>query len=363
MDNERIRVLYLDDEEQNLFAFKASFRREFDIVTTSSAQEAVGYLNDSDFHVVISDQKMPEVSGVEFFELIVQDFPDPARILLTGYADIEAVIDSINKGQIFRYLTKPWDENDVRMSIRNGYDLYRGKVDLRARNTELQKANAELERFVYSASHDLRAPLASVKGVLELAYQEGGDPTQYLHMIEKSVDKLDKFVCHVIDYFQNHKQYLRPEPFSLEYLIDEVIDSLGGEQALNGMKINRDIQLPRTLDSDRMRWRMIITNLISNALKYQDVSKADRWLNITGNIEHGKIQIAFEDNGVGMKPEAREKAFEMFFRSSTLSSGSGLGLYIVHEAVKVLGGTIRLESREDQGTKISISAPAVVHEN
>lgn len=363
MDSDKIRVLYLDDEEQNLYAFKASFRREFDIVTTSSAQEAVGYLNDSSFHVVISDQKMPEVSGVEFFELIVQDFPDPARILLTGYADIEAVIDSINKGQIFRYLTKPWDENDVRMSIRNGYDLYRGKVDLRARNQELQKANEELERFVYSASHDLRAPLASVKGVLELAYQEEGDPRQYLEMIGKSVDKLDAFVCHVIDYFQNHKQYVRPEPFSLEYLIDEVIDSLGGASALNGMTISRELELPRTIDSDRMRWRMIITNVLSNAVKYQDLSKPERWLKISGQRINQGIQIIFEDNGMGMRPDARDKAFDMFFRSSNQSTGSGLGLYIVREAIKVLGGTIRLESVENQGSKITISVPLTANEN
>jgi response regulator RpfG family c-di-GMP phosphodiesterase len=126
MDNlsDKIKILYLDDEEHNLIAFKALFRREFDVFTTTSPQEAVAYLNSNEVPVILSDQKMPELSGVEFFELTLADFPHAVRILVTGYADIEAVIDAINRGQVYRYVAKPWNENDLRVCILNAIERY-----------------------------------------------------------------------------------------------------------------------------------------------------------------------------------------------------------------------------------------------
>jgi response regulator RpfG family c-di-GMP phosphodiesterase len=118
------KILYLDDEEQNLIAFHALFRREYDIFTTTSPQEAVAYLNQHEVQVILSDQKMPDISGVEFFEMIIPEFPRAIRILITGYADIEAVISAINRGEIFRYVAKPWDENDLRHCLQTAVQKY-----------------------------------------------------------------------------------------------------------------------------------------------------------------------------------------------------------------------------------------------
>jgi CheY-like chemotaxis protein len=122
--NDKIKILYLDDEELNLVAFKAIFRREYDVFTTTSPQEAVAYLNENEVQVILSDQKMPDISGVEFFEMILPDFPRAVRILVTGYADIEAVVNAINKGEIYRYVAKPWDEHDLRVCIKNAIEKY-----------------------------------------------------------------------------------------------------------------------------------------------------------------------------------------------------------------------------------------------
>ena len=121
---DKIKILYLDDEENNLIAFKALFRREYDVFTTTSAREAVEYLNQNEVPVILSDQKMPDISGVEFFEMILPDFPRSVRILVTGYADIEAVVNAINKGEIYRYVSKPWDEHDLRICIKNAIEKY-----------------------------------------------------------------------------------------------------------------------------------------------------------------------------------------------------------------------------------------------
>lgn len=137
MADETIRVLYLDDEEPNLFSFKAAFRREFEVHTCDEPHKAVRLLDDHEFHVVLSDQRMPRISGVEFFELIMPDHPDVSRILVTGYADTDAVVDAINKGQVYRFVSKPWNEEELRSVIRSGYALNRSRVQNAAQGTEV----------------------------------------------------------------------------------------------------------------------------------------------------------------------------------------------------------------------------------
>jgi response regulator RpfG family c-di-GMP phosphodiesterase len=138
---EKTKILYLDDEENNLVAFKALFRREFDVFTTTSPQEAVAYLNENEVAIILSDQKMPGLSGVEFFELTLADFPNAVRIIVTGYADIEAVIDAINRGQVYRYVAKPWNENDLRVCLLNAEDRYKVNCRIEKPSEFLRRAD------------------------------------------------------------------------------------------------------------------------------------------------------------------------------------------------------------------------------
>ncbi len=132
---EKINVLYVDDEANNLQAFTASFRRDFNVFTALSAQEAQVVLADNHIHVLITDQRMPRTSGTELLAEAVKKNPDQARILLTGYADIEAVIEAVNRGHIFKYLKKPWNDNELKTAINDGYELF----DLRRKEKELLK--------------------------------------------------------------------------------------------------------------------------------------------------------------------------------------------------------------------------------
>ncbi|WP_339866265.1 response regulator [uncultured Algoriphagus sp.] len=133
---EKIKILYVDDEENNLQAFKATFRRDYKIFIAISAKEGREILKQEEIDVIVTDQRMPEETGVEFLESIIPDFPDPIRILLTGYTDIQAVIDAINKGQVYHYLTKPWEEDYLRTVIKNAFEIYQ----LRRENEQLTKA-------------------------------------------------------------------------------------------------------------------------------------------------------------------------------------------------------------------------------
>ena len=140
-----IRVLYIDDEENNLKSFKANFRRDFEIYTAISAEAAALLMKTNEIDIIISDQRMPNMTGVEFFNSILDTHPDPIRILITGYADIEAVINAINRGQVHKYITKPWNEVELKILIEKSFEV----LSLRKQNkkliTELEDANGKLE--------------------------------------------------------------------------------------------------------------------------------------------------------------------------------------------------------------------------
>ena len=145
MEEQKINVLYIDDEPNNIVSFKAAFRRVFNIFSAESAEEGTKVLEQETIHVILSDQRMPKITGIEFFQSILETHPDPIRILITGYTDINAVIDAINLGQVYKYLTKPWIEEEVKTSIKNSFEVY----DLRTKNRELtqklMEANEKLE--------------------------------------------------------------------------------------------------------------------------------------------------------------------------------------------------------------------------
>ena len=142
---EKIKILYVDDEENNLQAFKATFRRDYKIFIAISAREGREILKQEEIDVIVTDQRMPEETGVEFLESIIPEYPDPIRILLTGYTDIQAVIDAINKGQVYHYLTKPWEEDYLRTVIKNAYEIYQLRRENEQLTKALIKANDQLE--------------------------------------------------------------------------------------------------------------------------------------------------------------------------------------------------------------------------
>ena len=145
MKKEKISILYVDDEMNNLISFKAVFRIKYNILTAISGEEAIKILRNNTVNIIITDQRMPQMTGVEFLESILNEYPDPIRILITGYADMNAVIDAINKGKIFHYLTKPWNEEELDMTILRAYDVYKQKINEREVTNKLSLSNDQLE--------------------------------------------------------------------------------------------------------------------------------------------------------------------------------------------------------------------------
>jgi response regulator RpfG family c-di-GMP phosphodiesterase len=140
-----IKVLYVDDEENNLAAFKASFRRQFTVFTAISAEEGLKILAENDIHILITDQRMPGTLGTELLAQAVQDNPDQIRILLTGFSDIEAITDAVNRGQIYRYLSKPWLDTHLIQTIQDAYVVYNLKKKQKELSQQLLTTNEQLE--------------------------------------------------------------------------------------------------------------------------------------------------------------------------------------------------------------------------
>lgn len=351
-----IRVLYIDDEENNLNAFKAGFRRQYEIYTAISAAEGLKILQNVAVHVIIADQKMPQTTGVEFFKSITKTHPDPVRILLTGYTDIEALADAINHGDIYRYITKPWNDLELHNSIKNAYDAYKAKIDLREKVAELEKTNDELNRFIYSISHELRAPLVSAMGVINVVKMEGlyESSGEYWSLIETCSNKLDYYIQKTLQYYKNNKTASENTLVNFEKLIPELINLYSYTDKDTHFHV--DIKQEEEFYGDAFRIEVILGNLISNAIKYQKENEPDKKVNIIIGVKNKVAEIVISDNGMGILNEHLEKIFTQFFKIKT-NHGTGLGLFIVKEALNKINGKISVSSDLSVGTVFKITIP------
>lgn len=356
MTSSPVKVLYIDDEENNLLAFKASFRRQYEIYTAISAAEGLKILQNVSVEVIIADQKMPETTGVEFFKSISVNYPDPIRILLTGYTDITALADAINHGDIYRYITKPWNDLELHNSIKNAHDAYNAKIDLRNKIRELEKTNDELNRFIYSISHELRAPLVSVIGIVNLVKMEGlyNSSGEYWELIESCSVKLDYYIQKTLQYYKNNKNLSDKSEIKFDRLVDEIIREYTVSD--QDMKFNVNIEQSAPFFGDTFRIEIILGNLISNAVKYQKQEARSKLVDISVLVSVISAEIIIQDNGLGILNEHLDKIFTQFFKAKN-NKGSGLGLFIVKEALNKIGGTISVTSTVNQGTTFKINIP------
>lgn len=240
------------------------------------------------------------------------------------------------------------------------YGIY---VDLRKRikvEEELKVRNLELDNFVYKVSHDLRSPLASILGLINLVKLEGGfkDSLEYLILMENQVHKLDHFIHDVLSHSKNLKMSLITSTINFQEILDKCISDLSYLNGFNDVDKKITIKGGEFL-SDKWRINEIFRNLIANSIKYKDGTKENSHLEITVIADSEKCSIAISDNGIGIKEDSIPRIFEMFYRATDTSKGSGIGLYIVQNAIEKLGGTIELESELGKGTSFIIELPSL----
>jgi signal transduction histidine kinase len=236
---------------------------------------------------------------------------------------------------------------------------YFNDMQLVQNNKLLMKANNELDRFVYSTSHDLRAPLTSVLGLINIANNSNdlAETKRYLSMMSDRITSLDKFIKDITDYSRNNRLNVGKENIKLAHLVNEVWETL--QHAPEAENIRFQVEIPDDMEvlSDRNRLTVILSNLISNAIRYHDRGKVERYIRLRVMMNGYGFYLKVEDNGQGISPEYHQKVFDMFYRANEQSKGSGLGLYIVKETLEKLSGSIHLESSPGVGTTFTVRLP------
>ena len=357
--SEKIRVLYVDDEEQNLISFRANFRKQYDVFTAISADEALDLLSKNVIPIIISDQKMPHTSGVKFLEKTVTLYPDCIRLLITAQSDIEIVIEAINRGQISKYIQKPWDWDKLSIAIDNCVTVYTSQIELKLKNAELQKANDELNKFVYSVSHDLRAPLTSIMGVINLTklLPELKVGEEYFKMIEGRVLKLDDFIKKIIDYYKNARAETVNERIEFDVFINSIWETFRNQNPSIIFKLNVNDNIE--FIGDAFRLKIILENLVSNAIKYQNPSSEIKKIDVVVKTNADDLHIVISDNGIGINNIFLDNIFDLFFRTEDAlnAEGTGIGLYLVKETLTKIGGKVEVESQLMKGTSFHVVIP------
>jgi signal transduction histidine kinase len=377
----RKTLLVVDDEPEVLRSLHDLFRREYKVLTFERGADALEALETQDPPVIMSDQRMPEMSGVEFLRRAKTLRPDATRLLFTGYADIKAVIDAINEGNVFRYLTKPWDPDELAAVVRQAVEHHDLIVERRELVAELKETNARLTEadrlkrvFIEVASHELNTPVAVVQGMADLwmltqAEAAPSNERAWVERIQKAARRLARTVERMLklllaDRFADTLDLLEVE---LEPLVRRAVEDLAPFLDARGQSVDLDVD-PGLGEAavDPAKVGDILTNLLVNAIKF---SPDGGTIRVAGHAL-GPDFVRFEvtDSGVGISPEERKHLFKPFFTGyDTMhhSSGEfqfgkrgiGLGLCLVKSFVELHGGRVDVRTETDRGSTFLVDLP------
>ncbi|MBL1408165.1 hybrid sensor histidine kinase/response regulator [Sphingobacterium faecale] len=353
-------ILYIDDEVNNLIGFKANFRYQYLVHTASNTSEAREILRTHpDIRVVFCDQRMPGELGVDFLHHIRTEFPRPIRILLTAYADMETVVDAVNKGHIFRFVRKPWQQEEIISSIEEANKFYIATSMLDIRNEELQKAYHELDKFAYSVSHDLREPLTGILTAIKLAggFDEIDRVREILGLMEGSLMRLDAYINSLRDYFLLRRGELELSDIDFHKLFDNIVQFYKMYTNNNQVSLNVSVEQSEGFKSDHAVLELVLHNLLSNAFKYQRKDNDHKEVNLSVIVKDNNATIEVSDTGLGISPQYIKDIFRLFFRATNEAEGMGFGLYNVQNALAKLQGTVAVSSELGIGTTFRVVIP------
>lgn len=363
-----LKILVLEDVEDDVGLIERELRKgglAFETNRVDNRPEFIEALRKYQADVILSDHSLPQFNSFEALKLCRRTGISIPFILVTGSVSEEFAVTCLKEGAD-DYVLK---SNLIRLpnaiinSIKQKQlESERKKSDmaLREQNDELVKINKELDSFVYSVSHNLRAPLMSVLGLLNLARmndRKEENMNQYFEMMEHSIQKLDNTLKEILDYSRNARKDLDIKRVNIRSVVDDCIERLLYMEGSEQVKKNIDIIEQAPLYSDSYRLLVIFNNLLSNTIKYRDPKKSQHFIHFYITVEKSLLTIRVQDNGIGIPPDFLPKIFNMFYRATERSEGAGLGLYIVRETVHKLGGKISVLSEVGVGTTFDIEIP------
>ncbi len=394
------KILFVDDEKEMLSSFKRLFIDYNCLVyTASSGAEALDLLKKESIDVVVSDQRMPEMCGIELLEHVKKSFPDIIRILITGYSDNKATVDSINRCEIFRYIEKPWNNHELKNTIKLAFELKklredncnllklteRQNIELKALNKELgekvklhinlcnlqkklhkelttnyealKKAEKARDTMCHMIVHDLRNPLGIIKGCVQLLESRINDTANktisiILETIERMVVLLNSILY--VSKLESEEINVSLKSINIAQLINDISNEYIPQAEKKRISLSVDCDSNEIIaNADKALMPRILENLVNNSLKY---SKS--YIKISAKKQKDSVIICVSDDGPGIPEKHKEDIFERFFQIDDCPerkrSGVGLGLAFCKTAVKAQNGSIWVESREGKGSSFKI---------
>ncbi len=379
-------LLVVDDEADLVQSVKDLFRRDYTVLGATRAAEGLRVMAGEPVQVLMTDQRMPEMSGVEFLQQVKESYPDTVRLLFTGYADLNAVIDAINEGNVYRYITKPWKVDELKAVLKQAVDFYnlhaeRKKLleELRKKNADLQKANDELRRsnemkqaFIRVASHELCTPLTVTTGYSELLNlsKELAEPLQpWAKQIHSANLRLKDRVDQIIKMLQAERfeRPLRPREVEASELIGQAVQEV--QPFLAVRKLDLDLNVDANLGTvyvEPEKIRDVLVQLLINAIKFTPDNGKVRF--VAEPMGADRIRMRVTDTGIGIEPACLKHVFDPFFTRFDVSRhssglfefdrrGMGLGLSVAKGFLEMHEGKIDVESELGQGTTFTLELP------
>lgn len=338
-------IVCIDDETHNNEALERLLRKKYKVYSTISPNEGLELIKKHQPVVIVSDQRMPQMTGVELLEQSIALSPDSIRLLLTGYTDIESVIAAINEGQIYRYLTKPWEPQDLIITIDKAYETYLLRQELKKQNEQLKSLDKLKTDFMILVTHELRTPLTAISSFTDLLKEEikSDDTKMYLTHIQKNTSRLHKLIEDIL-FITKIKAATKVSPqervaLNITQELQKIVQKHKAQITVSGTEGNFIIH--------KDYFMQIAERAIENVVRHAAPGAKGT---ITATVNDNKLSLSFKNpmaSAVHIKPE---EFFALFSRNEKImnhTGGTGLGLTIIYTMATNLGGTVDLKTDND----------------
>lgn len=346
-------LLVVDDESDSVDALERLFRKKFKVFKATSGIDALKVVKKEPLSIIISDQRMPKMTGVEFLKESIELQPEAIRILLTGYTDVESVIGSINSGEVYKYVTKPWDPVDFSNTIEKAYEKFHLRQELREKNKsleaalkELQQLDASKSQFMILINHELKTPLTVMTSFLDLLKETKLDDEQnlYIKKIEQARDQFQYITERVLNLVsaQTGQEKVKKEKVDLVKVTTDLLDTMKSEQEKKTLTVNINCK-KSSHKTDLKKVSTVIQELAKNALTFaKDKTSVD--VTISESDDGTKFTISNESKKVSK--DQLEKVLKPFSLNEDImnhSKGLGVGLSLAQALLEQMGSTLQLD--------------------
>lgn len=347
-------ILVVDDEVDNVDALERLFRRKYKVLKATSGMQALSLLENNRVSLILTDQRMPNMTGVEMLAESMETHPDAVRILLTGFTDIDSVIGAINSGQVYRYVTKPWDPVDLANTVDKAIERYEMSAELKEKNAQLEKALRELRtldeaksNFMILINHELKTPLTSMLSFLELLKETelSAEQEKFVSRILQGADRLHALINDSLELVsaETGTMPVKMTGINLKKLVAELSKEYGEALDKKGMTLETAFEAS-DVRADSKALRSVLARLLDNAIKFGHENSTIE----LGTREAGdKVIVSLTNEGKSIKAETIAKILKPFSLDENVmhhSKGTGLGLSVVQAVLKRLGSELEVQT-------------------